>query len=702
MRLFRVCLIVLGTVAATNRLGIAVEPEVQDPRLGPPRTLRDAYHPWVPPKTRAEWERRSENLRSRLLVSTGLWPMPPRPQIQAVVHGRIDRGDYTIEKVMFASHPGHYVTGNLYRPRGKSAGRRPGILSPHGHWAQGRFYDAGATKAQQQLGNGAERTMAGARFPLQARMVQLARMGCVVFHYDMVGYADSQKIDHRQAFTDPDSGLRLQNSLGLQTFNSLSALDFLLSLPDVDPNRIGVTGASGGGTQTFMLCAIDPRPAVAFPAVMVSTGMQGGCVCENADYLRIGINNIAIAALCAPRPLGLSGADDWTIEIESKGLPELRTVYGLYGKSDLVRAQALPQFKHNYNRHSRQMMYDWFNAHLGLKLPRPIVEQDFWPVPPADLSVFNQQHPLPDDARDASQLKAYLTDVAQSQFERLVPRQMDDLREYRRVVGTAAQVLLDTGVPGSEALRVTEQKTSLGNDIAQIQGVIVRRATGERVPYRVLAPAKRDVQGVVLWFDPRGQTHLLQGDQPEAAVAQLIERGFAVVSADLLLTSGGQAAQKRPEVNTAYQGYTFGYNRPLLANRVRDILAVVGAAVHVKQNSNVHLLGTGEAGTWTLLAAAIAGDKLRSVVADNGRFEFDQVRQTNDPMYLPGALKYGGLDGLAALIAPRPLTVTGTGQQRLTTLKQVYAVAQAQLRTEPDSQSRERMVGYVLKSAADR
>ncbi len=77
-----------------------------------------------------------------------------------------------------------------------------------------------------------------------------------------------------------------QNKMGLQTWNSIRALDFIESLPDVDPRRIGVTGASGGGTQTFMLCGLDPRPAVAFPAVMVGTAMQGGCQCENASYLR--------------------------------------------------------------------------------------------------------------------------------------------------------------------------------------------------------------------------------------------------------------------------------------------------------------------------------------------------------------------------------------------------------------------------------
>ena len=130
--------------------------------------------------------------------------------------------------------------------------------------------------------------------------------------------------------------------MGLQTWNSIRALDFLLSLPDVDPQRIGVTGASGGGTQTFILCAIDDRPAVAFPAVMVSTEMQGGCVCENCSYLRVGTGNVELAGLFAPKPLGMSGANDWTIDIETKGLPELKALYKLYGAEDRVMAKLLP------------------------------------------------------------------------------------------------------------------------------------------------------------------------------------------------------------------------------------------------------------------------------------------------------------------------------------------------------------------------
>src|SRR5262249_20789495 len=137
-------------------------------------------------------------------------------------------------------------------PRGKKTST-PGFYV---HMATGPFLDQGEKGAQDQIKSGAEKTVEGARHPLQARCAMLARMGCVVFHYDMVGYADSKPISHRAGFTDADAELRLQSFMGLQTFNSVRALDFLVSLPDVDARRVGVTGASGGGPQTVILCRI--------------------------------------------------------------------------------------------------------------------------------------------------------------------------------------------------------------------------------------------------------------------------------------------------------------------------------------------------------------------------------------------------------------------------------------------------------------
>ena len=161
------------------------------------------------------------------------------------------------------------------------------------------MFDAGEKAAKNEIDHGGETWVDSARFILQAKCALLARMGCVVFHYDMLGYADSTAIPHRAGFTDPLALLYLQSQMGLQTWNSIRALDFVCGLPDVDRSRIGVTGGSGGGTQSFMLAALDDRVTAAFPAVMVSTAMQGGCICENAPYLRVGTGNIEIAAFCA-------------------------------------------------------------------------------------------------------------------------------------------------------------------------------------------------------------------------------------------------------------------------------------------------------------------------------------------------------------------------------------------------------------------
>src|SRR5262245_17504769 len=415
-------LVLLVTLASTTVL--AAQDAPKDRRLGKPADYNGQYDPhdpdpkqkprvftWTPPKSKDEWLQRREKVRTQMLVANGLWPLPEKTPLNPVIHGKIERDGYTIEKVFFASYPGHYVCGNLYRPAGKT-GRLPAVLSPHGHWRDGRFYDAGETAAEKQIGHGAEQTMAGARYPLQARCAQLARMGCVVFHYDMVGYADSRPIGHRAGFLDADAELRLQSFMGLQTWNTVRALDFLLSLSDVDPARVGVTGARGGGALTFLLGAIDYRPAAFFPAFMVSTGMQGGCICENCSYLRQDTGNVELAGLVAPRPLGMTGADDWTKEIETKGLPELKALYRLDGAEEKVRPEPFKQFGPNYNQVSREVMYHFFNKHLKLGLPEPVVEQPFVPVPPQELSVFDAQHPLPKDAVNAEGLRRHLTEAS--------------------------------------------------------------------------------------------------------------------------------------------------------------------------------------------------------------------------------------------------------------------------------------------------
>ena len=666
------------------------ENEATDRRLGPAQTL-NGYFPLTPPASKEAWEARRKELREQLLVANGLWPMPPKTPLQPVIHGKIDRDDYTIEKVFFASVPGHYVSGNLYRPKGKT-GKLPGVLCPHGHWANGRFYDAGEKAAADQIKQGAEKTIEGARYPLQARCAQLARMGCVVFHYDMVGNADSLPIAHRAGFTDAEAELRLQSFMGLQTWNSIRALDFLLSLPEIDPARIGVTGASGGGTQTFLLCALDDRPAVAFPAVMVSTAMQGGCICENCSFLRQDTGNIEIAGLFAPKPLGMSGANDWTVDIERKGLPELKALYKLYGAEDKVMAKCLPQFGHNYNQVSRELMYHWLNRHLHLEQPEPVVEKPFQPVLPKDLSVYNDQQPRPKDAADAATLRATLTEISSRQLAELRPKQAKDMDRYRQVIGTALRVMVHDQLPAaSEVEEFGEAKHEVKDGIIHHSFILSRKGQGERVHALALLSDKFD-GNVVVWVHPKGIASLRENDQLVTAARRILEKNGAILAVDVF--------NAVPKVDKTYAGYTYGYNRPLLAQRVHDILSAVAFAKGHEKTKTVHLVGFEEAGPWVLLARALCGDAVSRTAADVNQFRFEKVITTDDPMMLPGALKYGGLSTLTGLAAPGELFVhhhqgTGLGGG----LRSVYAAAGAaeKLHHTAEKASGEQVIDWLLR-----
>ena len=619
-----------------------------------PTTLND-YFPMTPSANRASWEARRKELREQVLVATGLWPMPEKTPLRPVIHGKIDRDDYTIEKVFFASFPGHYVSGNLYRPK-VANGTHPGVLCPHGHWANGRFYDAGEKAAQEQIAQGAEKTMEGARYPLQARCAQLARMGCVVFHYDMVGNADSQQIPHREGFTDAQAELRSQSFMGLQTYNSVRALDFLVSLPDVDPKRIGVTGASGGGTQTFILCAVDDRPAVAFPAVMVSTAMQGGCVCENCSHLRRGTGNIELAALFAPKPLAMSGADDWTIDIERKGLPQLKATYRLYDAEDRVMARCFPQFKHNYNQVSRELMYNWFNKYLQLGLPEPVVERPFVPVPPGELSVFDEQHPRPADATGVEALRKTISETADRQIAALVPKDQTTLNEFRRIVGTALRVMIGDKLPPADEVQELTVKPAQDQKGVQWRKLLLgRKSEADRIPAVFLRGPEFEGT-VVVWVHAAGKSSLVRDGKLVPAAQQILDKKAAILAVDVFLTGEFRRA-KAPPVDQTYAGFTFGYNRSLLANRVHDILTAVAYAKGQKATKKVDLIGFEKAGPWVLLARPLCGDAVERTAADCHQFRFDTISSLNDEMMLPGALKYGGLPAFAALCAPHPLFV---------------------------------------------
>jgi len=281
--------------------------------------------------------------------------------------------------------------------------------------------------------------------------------------------------------------------------------------------------------------------------------------------------------------------------------------------------------------------------------------------------VFDAEHPLPSDAVPAEGLRKYLTDVARRQFDALLPHNADQAAEYKRVVGTAARVMLDDGAPvsskGDHLVEISGRRLEGGAHLDV--GTVSRKSTGERVPFTVLTPPNFSGE-VILWIDGAGQRQILGADgTPSDAARRLLDAGHAVATADLFLTGSLVDPDKPaayPPVNETYQGYTFGYNRTVLANRVRDLLTIVSAVFEPRRGHGtraVKLVGTGEAGPWVLLAAGIAGERIDETIADARGFRFEAVTSTTSPMYLPGALKYGGLCGLTALAAPQKLTVAG-------------------------------------------
>ncbi|MBI85839.1 MAG: acetylxylan esterase [Planctomycetaceae bacterium] len=663
-----------------------------DRRLSPLKDLH-GYFPFTPAGSVADWETRAGYVRRQMQVSVGLWPMPTSHPLQAVIHGAVDRPEYTVEKVYFQSLPGLYVSGSLYRPKGESQSPRPAVLCPHGHWRNGRFYALPDKMILDQFAEGSERFFEGGRSALQARCVQLARMGCVVFHYDMVGYGDNMQISYELAhgfdgqrpemnriqdwgLFSPQAEAHSQSVMGLATFNSIRALDFLCDLPDVDPERVAVTGASGGGTQTFMLCALDPRPAVNFPAVMVSTAMQGGCTCENACGLRIGTGNVEFAALFAPKPQGLTAADDWTHEMRTKGFPELQQHYQLMGAPDNVMLLNRTEFKHNYNFVSRNAMYRWFNKHLHLELPEPIQERDYLRLTRKELTVWNDDHPRPPggDELERRVLEWWHQD-AQEQLARYTPKDESSWQKYREVVGGAIDVLLGRRLPAAADLDWEMLLHENHGDYSLERGLLTNKPQGAELPVLLLAP-KQSNGHVVVWIDAVGKQGLFrEADQLRPEILRLLDAGSSVIGVDLLL-QGDFLAGKPPSPRTRSvekdreaAAFPFGYNHTLFARRVHDVLTVLAfARDHGKAATRVDLVGLQGAGHWVAAASAQAASALAPgvidrVAVDTQGFRFGKLLDIHHPDFLPGAAKYGDLPGMLTLATPASLWLAGEGSQ---------------------------------------
>ena len=598
----------------------------KDIRDSTPKDL-NGFFPFDPPSTLEEWEKRKDKLVLRMQVATGLYPMPPKTPLNAVIHGKINRPGFTVEKVYFESVPGFFVTGLLFRPENPKKEKLPAVLNPHGHG--GRLQDYGEKGVLNQIVIGAERFRESGRMPKMARCATLARMGCVAFLYDMIGYADNQQLSyqlaHRFAKRRPEfektenwglysaqSEMHLLSIFGLQTWNSIRALDFLESLPDVDSKRIAVTGGSGGGTQTILLGALDDRPIASFPNGMVSSSMQGGCTCENTSLLRVGTGNVEMTALFAPKPQGMTAADDWTREmlVKGKGFSELQSLYSLYGKSKNVICPDLTHFKHNYNYVSRAIMYSWFNQHMKLGLPEPVVEEDFKLLSKEEHAVWNESHPEPAGgdnyerdlmkqlaARDR-QLVKKLSESGKSEkmlmaWQTIVGRSFDDSKQHKY------------------------QAT---------QEMLINKTTGEEIKWNL-------------------PSNIESSDKLIIHLGEITEEKGTDVIRPILFRQNRKGLTETVANPREFAGYTHGYNHSRFARQVHDLLSVI-AYLDSKHQKTVEIHGGKGFEAQAIVASYLADHSIKKVVVESTDFRFSEIVDYRDPLFLPGAIKYGDLDFL--------------------------------------------------------
>lgn len=341
-------------------------------------------------ETLEDWTARQEAYRRQLFEMLGLDPLPERTPLNPVITGRVEHDDFTVENLHFQSRPGLYVTGSLYIPRERNE-KLPAILYVCGH---GRV-----KKGDVSFGNKATYQHHGGWF---------ARNGYVCLMIDTLQLGEIEGIHHgTYRYGMWWWNARGYTPAGVEAWNCIRALDYLQSRDEVDGERIGVTGRSGGGAYSWWIAALDERIKVAVPVAGITNlknHVVDGCVEGHCDCMYM-VNTYRwdypqVAALVAPRPLLISNTDkdrifplDGVVDVYTK----VRRIYELYGKLDHVGLQ-ITEGPHKDTQELRIHAFHWFNKFL--KGEDPLIEMaavKFFE--PEQLKVFDE---LPTDERNTT------------------------------------------------------------------------------------------------------------------------------------------------------------------------------------------------------------------------------------------------------------------------------------------------------------
>jgi dienelactone hydrolase len=592
--------------------------------------------------TRAEWEAIRPRLKAEFLQMLGLWPVPKRTPLFARVTGTLEReGPVVIEKIHFQSRPGLYVTGNLYRPR-EVTGRLPAILYVCGHSGRGRD---------------------GNKTAFQDHGMWFARNGYVALLIDTLQLGEVAGIHHGTY----NLGRWWWQALGytpagVECWNGIRAIDYLITRPDVDPARIGVTGISGGGAATFWIAAADDRVACAAPTSGLSDlesyvnhkVIDGHCDCMFM------VNTYrwewtTIAALVAPRPLLFANSDHdaiYPMDGNARVISRLRKFYALLGHPELVADHVSPG-GHDYRPDLRTAVFRWMNAHLKNEIG-PVKDAADPPIDGKRLRVFPEDRDLPGDAKNARIDESF---VDRAELSPPAPEQWQDCKAERLAALRALSFR-----PFPERIPTAQPRPESGPG-KRLRWLGTER--GIEVAILDLRSARDSA--------PRGTLLVLnEGESPDA----IPEWARSVVGEDAVVVLsprgvGPTAWVRKSPPNHVERAHAL-LGRTVDEGRVWDAAAVLRwLADDPAHRRTWRLAGTRQAGIIAAYAALFEPAAAEIAVVD------PPASHRDGPIFL-NVLRVLDAPAALGLLAPRPLTLIGVKDDAFKVTRTLYQRAGAE------------------------
>jgi len=461
---------------------------------------------------------------------------------------------------------------------------------------------------------------------------------------------------------------------------------------EVDLNRVACTGCSGGGSQTFLVTAVDDRIRVTAPVCMVSSHFQGGCICENPPSLRLDTNNVEIAACAAPRPQILVGATgDWTDLTPEIEYPDVLRIYSMLGVEDRL-TYYYQDAGHNYNKNGREAVYKWFGK--WLLDPDNAKELSEIETPLEDietLRTFDDDHPMPDDALDQDEIVKSIISQSEAALDNIWPGSKVGLAEFCDKMRPALSDVLNVKYPSDVKAKLIPNGGSGSVNREKFKAfryILSRPDAGDQVPAVLYSPRDGSKEKIAnLIVHPGGKAALVDITQGEpcALVSEMLEKDQMVISIDTFLTGEHHSPfdDTERERNCRYFT-TFSPSDESL--RVQDIITAVIYLQKREDVGQINLIGLEEAGLWCLLASAFIENISQTVIDAMG---FDNTSDSDwvERFNIPGILRVGGIDTAIACSVPRKIMIHNTkGKLELSKVKSLYQMLESSENLDMDEE----------------